>query len=85
MELSWPFFMGIGIFIITTLVGLLTWSSSDIPLAIREIAINSRKERVRGPFYVSLKIKSISIKIFAALIWICGFLLAFWVVYNKAI
>jgi hypothetical protein len=82
MELL-PFLVGIGIFIITTLVGLLIWSTSDLPLAIREIAINSRKERVRGSFYISLKLMSVSIKIIAVLVWICGFLLALWIVYNK--
>jgi hypothetical protein len=82
MELL-PFFMGIGIFIITTFIGLLMWSTSDIPLAIREIAINTRKEKVRGSFYISLKLMSVSIKIFAVLVWICGFVLALWIVYNK--
>jgi hypothetical protein len=54
--------------------GLAVWASSDRPLALREIAINSRREGTGGPDYVLLKILSVLLKVFGVIIWNLGLL-----------
>jgi hypothetical protein len=60
------------LFIFFALIGLIVWSYSDMPLAMREIAINTRKDREQGSSYTLMRILSICLKIFAVLLWILG-------------
>jgi hypothetical protein len=60
------------LFILFGLVGLLVWASADMPLAVREIAINTRRDQAHGSSYVMIKVLSVCLKIFAVLLWISG-------------
>jgi hypothetical protein len=60
------------LFIFFVLIGIIVWASSDRPLALREIAINSRKNGDVGNPYTMLKVLSVCLKIFAVLLWIFG-------------
>jgi hypothetical protein len=60
------------LFILFVLVGIIVWAGSDRPLALREIAINSRKDPSHGSPYVMLRVLSVCLKIFAVLLWIAG-------------
>jgi hypothetical protein len=59
------------LFLFFGLLGLLVWASSEMPMAMREIAINTRRDPGGNP-YVMIKVLSVCIKIFAVLIWIAG-------------
>ena len=54
--------------------GLAVWASSDRPLALREIAMNTR-DGVGGSDYVFLRILSVLLKVFAVIVWNVGLLL----------
>ena len=43
-----------------------------MPLAIREIALNTRRDREQGSRYTLIRILSICMKIFAVMIWAGG-------------
>ncbi len=58
--------------LLTALVGLVVWSWSDMPLAWREIAINTRKDPAQGSSYPMLKVFAACLKIFAVLTWGLG-------------
>ena len=58
--------------ILVVLIGIILWASADVPLAWREIAINSRKDGSQGSTYTMLKVLSVCLKIFAVLLWIAG-------------
>jgi hypothetical protein len=58
------------LFIFFGLIGLLVWAGSDMPLAIREIAINTRGDRANGSSYVMIKIFSVCMKILAVVMWL---------------
>jgi hypothetical protein len=74
----------IAIFLFVTLVGILTFAASDLPLAVREIALNTRKrEDDNQTRYAFLKILSITIKVFAILTWIAGIIISFLIVYQN--
>ena len=60
------------LFIFFVLIGIIVWASSDRPLALSEIAINSRKNGDVGSPYTMLKVLSVCLKIFAVLLWIFG-------------
>ena len=75
--------IGISIFIFVTLIGVFTFAASDMPLAMREIAINTRKREDNTTQYAFLKIMSVTIKIFAVLTWLAGIILAFAIVYTQ--
>jgi len=60
------------LFILFCLIGLIVWSCSDMPLAWREIAINTRKDAEQGSPYTLMRLLSICLKIFAVLLWILG-------------
>jgi len=60
------------LFILFVLIGIIVWASSDRPLALREIAINSRQNGDVGNPYTMLKVLSVCLKIFAVLLWILG-------------
>lgn len=60
------------LFILFGLVGLLVWTSADLPLAVREIALNTRRDQSFGGNYVMIKVLSVCLKIFAVLLWISG-------------
>jgi hypothetical protein len=60
------------LFILFGLVGLIIWSYSDMPLAVREIAINTRRNAEQGSSYTLMKILSVCLKIFAVLLWFAG-------------
>ncbi len=60
------------LFILSVLLGILVWASADRPLALREIAINTRKNPDHGSPYTMLKVQSVCLKIFAVLLWIGG-------------
>jgi hypothetical protein len=78
-----PIILGLVILIIFTLIGTFIWAASDFPLAIREIAINTRREKHEGSSYLFLRVMSIVMKIFAVLLWVGGLTLSFLVVYTK--
>lgn len=63
------------IVIVFALLGLVVWTSSDRPLALREIALNTRAQRGGGPDYVNLKVLSVLIRVFAVLVWNTGLFL----------
>ena len=60
------------LFLLFGLIGLIVWSYSDMPLAMREIAINTRRNAEQGSSYTLMKVLSICLKIFAVLLWIAG-------------
>ena len=60
------------LFILFGLVGLIVWSYSDMPLAMREIAINTRRSPEQGSSYTLMKVLSVCLKIVAALLWFAG-------------
>ncbi len=60
------------LFIVFGLLGLLVWASADLPLAVREIALNTRRDQNFGSSYVMIKVLSVCMKIFAVLLWISG-------------
>jgi hypothetical protein len=60
------------LFIMFVLLGIMVWARSDQPLAMREIAINTRKDPDQGSPYTMLKVLSVCMKIFAVLLWIAG-------------
>jgi hypothetical protein len=59
-------------FILFVLIGIIIWASSDRPLALREIAINSRRDHDEGSAYTMLKVLSVCLKILAVLFWVIG-------------
>jgi hypothetical protein len=60
------------LFILFVLVGIIVWASADVPLAWREIAINTRRNGDQGSAYTMLKVLSVCLKILAVLMWIAG-------------
>ena len=60
------------LFILFGLIGLIVWSYSDMPLVMREIAINTRRAGEHGSTYTLMKVLSVCLKIFAALLWFAG-------------
>lgn len=71
-----PFLISQFLFLFFVLVGIIVWASSDLPMAVREIALNSRKDPAHGSTYNLIKVLSICLKIFAVLLWILGIVLA---------
>ncbi len=78
-----PIIIGLVVLIVFTLFGMFVWSSAEMPLAIREIAINTRKDRHEGSSYLFLRVMSIIIKIFAVLLWTGGVFMSFYIVQTK--
>jgi hypothetical protein len=60
------------LFLLFGLVGLVIWAGSEMPLAVREIAINTRRDPAHGSSYVLIRVLSVCLKIFAVLVWITG-------------
>jgi hypothetical protein len=60
------------LFILFGLVGLIVWAYSDMPLAMREIAINTRRDAEQGSSYILMKVLSVCLKILAILLWFAG-------------
>jgi len=60
------------LFILFGLIGLIAWASSDMPLVMREIALNTRKEREGGSSYVLVRVLSICLKVLAVVLWVLG-------------
>ena len=60
------------LFILFVLVGIMVWASADMPLAWREVAINTRKNGDQGSPYTMLRVLSVCMKIFAVLLWIAS-------------
>ena len=50
----------------------MTWACSDLPLAVREIAINTRRSAESGSSYGMMRVLSICLKILAVLLWMVG-------------
>lgn len=78
-----PIVFGVAIFLFVTLIGVYTFAASDMPLAVREIAINTRKREEDGTHYAFLKIMSVTIKVFAVLTWLVGIIISFSIVYFQ--
>jgi hypothetical protein len=76
--------VGIVVLIMFTFFGIFIWTCSDFPLAIREIAINSRHDRQDGSSYILLRIMAVLTKIIAIIFWVCGLFLSFYIVYVSA-
>jgi hypothetical protein len=60
------------LFLLFVLVGIMVWAYSDMPLAWREIAINTRRNGNDGGSYPMLKVLSVCLKILAVLMWVLG-------------
>jgi len=60
------------LFIVFGLIGLIVWAWSDMPLVMREIAINTRRNAEHGSSYILMKVLSVCLKIVAALLWFAG-------------
>jgi len=60
------------LFILFGLIGLIVWSYSDMPLVMREIAINTRRTAEQGSPYTLMKVLSVCLKIFAIILWFAG-------------
>jgi len=60
------------LFLMFGLVGLVVWTCADMPLAWREIAINTRRSAEQGSSYTPLKVLSVCLKILAVLLWMAG-------------
>ncbi len=64
------------LFLFFGLIGLLVWALADMPMAIREIALNTRKDSSQGSSYTMIKVLSVCIRILAVFLWVSGILLA---------
>ena len=64
------------ILILFGFVGLMQWVGAELPLAIREIAVNSRKEGAAGSAYGGIQVLSVLMKVLAVLTWVGGIVLA---------
>jgi hypothetical protein len=60
------------LFVVFGLFGLMTWACSDMPLAVREIAINTRRNPEHGGSYALMRVLSVCLKILAVLLWMVG-------------
>ena len=60
------------LFVLFGLFGLVTWACSDMPLAVREIAINTRRSAEHGSPYAMMRVLSICLKILAVMLWMSG-------------
>jgi hypothetical protein len=60
------------LFILFVLVGIIVWARADRPLALREIAMNTRRDPDQGSTYTMMKVESVCLKILAVLLWILG-------------
>ena len=60
------------LFVVFGLLGLMTWACSEMPLALREIAINTRRSAEHGSSYAMIRVLSVCIKILAVLFWVAG-------------
>jgi type III secretory pathway component EscU len=60
------------LFVLFGLFGLMTWACSDMPLAMREIAINTRRSAEHGSSYALMRVLSVCLKILAVLLWVAG-------------
>jgi hypothetical protein len=78
-----PIILGLVMLILFTLFGTFIWAASDLPLAMREIAINTRREKHEGSSYLFLRVMSMIMKIFAVILWVGGLSLSFAIVYTK--
>ena len=67
------------LFILFVLIGIIVWALSDRPLALREIAINTRRNGDVGSSYTMLKVLSVCLKILTqsltkvvkTIFWLC--------------
>ncbi len=66
------FLIAQGLFLFAAVLGLLVWASADLPLALREIAVNTRRDPEGGSGYPMIRVLSVFIRIFAVLIWAGG-------------
>jgi len=76
------------LFLFFGLIGLLIWAGSDVPLAMREIAINTRRDPASGSSYVMVKVFSVCLKIFAVLLWLLaaiGIVYVVWTMQNDSL
>lgn len=60
------------LFVLFGLTGLVVWACSEVPLAIREIALNTRRDREQGSRYTLIRVLSICMKILAVMTWAGG-------------
>ncbi len=60
------------LFLVFGLLGLFVWACAEVPLAVREIAINTRRDPAHGSSYALIKVLSVCLKIFAIFVWIAG-------------
>jgi hypothetical protein len=60
------------LFVVFGLLGLMTWACSEMPLAVREIAINTRRSAEHGSSYAMIRVLSVCMKILAVLFWVVG-------------
>ncbi len=60
------------LFLLVILIGVMIWAFSEVPLAWREIALNTRRNTDQGSPYTMLKVLSVCLKIVAVLLWIAG-------------
>ncbi len=60
------------LFLVSGLLGLFVWALAELPLAVREIAINTRRDPAHGSSYVMIRVLSVCLKIFAIFVWIAG-------------
>lgn len=58
------------------LLGLLYWAGSALPLAIKEVALNTRKEGGSGNSYKLIDVLSTCMKVLAVVIWVIGLITA---------
>jgi hypothetical protein len=71
--------------VVFAFVGLAVWAASDRPLALREIAINTRRDGTGGPDYVLLRVLAVLLKVFAVLLWNTGLFLVIYVNLTDAL
>jgi hypothetical protein len=65
--------LGVIISALLAFSGLVIWAKSDLPIIIREIAINTRKNIYDGPNYTAVKMLSILLKIGPIVMWLIAF------------
>jgi hypothetical protein len=64
------------IIILFGIFGIFCWAASDIPVVLREVALNTRKEGGSGTNYPLMDLLSLLIKIWAVIVWVVGLLAA---------
>ncbi|MFP4376374.1 MAG: hypothetical protein ACLFP4_04965 [Spirochaetales bacterium] len=79
--------MGVLLFLLVVglygLLGLMTWAGAELPIILREIALNTRNG-AEGPAYKMVNVLAVALKIFAVVIWVAALIIGVFVLIGGA-